>query len=97
MNMVYLQGSPWEKRISFFLNSRKVLTIPDELRKASVSKGVGFLFWAFLPFVRMLEFNGRMLCPRDHTYGADLCRKINAWMGLILQCSRPLYSFGQSV
>src|SRR6266568_8634761 len=44
MYMMFLQGSPWEKSVSFLPNSILVLATPAEVRKASASKGLGFLF-----------------------------------------------------
>src|SRR5580692_6205923 len=44
MYMMLLQGSPWEKSVSFFANSDTVLATPVEFRKVSVLNGFGFFF-----------------------------------------------------
>src|ERR1700733_9083509 len=64
MYMMFLQGSPWEKRVSFLPNSVMVLAKPAELRKASASNEASF----FLPFAGLLGFirlSSGQLVPRD--------------------------------
>src|SRR5579863_4501272 len=64
MYMMFLQGSPWEKRVSFLPNSVMVLAKPAELRKASASNELGFFF----PFVGLLVFiwlSSGQFVPRD--------------------------------
>src|ERR1700680_1616209 len=58
MYMMFLQGSPWEKSVSFLPNSIRVLATPAELRKASTSKALGLLF----AFARLLVFITLTLC-----------------------------------
>src|ERR1700682_230211 len=65
MYIIFLQGSPWEKSVSFFPNSVLVLARPVELRKASALKVLGFLF----PFARFLVFMGFTLCHCVHPSG----------------------------
>src|SRR5580692_6295969 len=64
MYMMFLQGSPWEKRVSFLPNSVMVLAKPAELRKASASNELGFFF----PFAGLLDFiwlSSGQFVPRD--------------------------------
>src|ERR1700730_17907598 len=44
MYRMLLQGSPWENSVSFLPNSNMVFATPAEVRKASASKWLGFLF-----------------------------------------------------
>src|SRR6266699_1643380 len=65
MYMMFLQGSPWEKSVSFLPNSIMVLATPVEVRKASASNGLGFLF----PFARLLFFITLISCYCVHPCG----------------------------
>src|ERR1700730_14752825 len=65
MYIIFLQGSPWENSVSFFPNSVMALARPVELRKASASKVLGFLF----PFARFLVCMAITLCHCDHPTG----------------------------
>src|SRR5579863_392053 len=64
MYIMFLQGSPWEKRVSFLPNSVIVLATPAEFRKASASNELG----VFFPFAGLLFFiwlSLRQFVPRD--------------------------------
>src|SRR6266566_1575517 len=65
MYMMFLQGSPCEKSVSFLPNSIIVLATPVEVRKASASNVLGFLF----PIARLLFFITFTSCYCVHPGG----------------------------
>src|SRR5271165_4273181 len=78
MYIMFLQASPWEKRVSFLPNSVMVLATPAELRKASASNELGFFFplAGLLVFIWLSSFH---FVPCDSLGSCCMAGRHAAW------------------